>query len=39
MGVKISKRYSSYKSVKRFETCPEFPPNGPPETMLGFLKI
>ena len=40
MGVKISKRYSSYKSQpKVFKFVLNFPPNGPHQTTLRFLKF
>ncbi len=40
MGVKISKRYSSYKSQpKVLKLVLNFPPNGPHKKGGGFLKF
>ena len=40
MGVKISKRYYSYKlQPKVFKLVLNFPPNGPHKTTLGIFEI
>ena len=40
MGVKILKRYSSYKSQPNgLKLTLNFPPNGPHKTTLGILEI
>ena len=40
MGVKVSKRYSSYKSQpKVLKRVLNFPPNGPHKATLGIFEI